>query len=46
VISRRDLDLFHFCETAEEGWEIVQDFWRDKDHTRIERPRARINGHE
>lgn len=46
VISAKDLDLFHFCETAEEGWEIVQDFWRDKDHTRIERPRARINGHE
>ncbi|MEN3745620.1 LOG family protein [Sphingomonas sp. HF-S3] len=46
VISAKDLDLFHFCETAEEGWEIVQEFWRDKDHTRIERPRARINGHE
>ena len=30
VISPRDLKLFHFCETAEEGWEIVQDFWRDK----------------
>ncbi len=23
VISPRDLKLFHFCETAEEGWEIV-----------------------
>jgi len=44
VISPRDLGLFHFCETAEEGWEIVQDFWRGKDHTRIERPRARIFG--
>ena len=30
VISPRDLDLFRFCETAEEGWEIVQDFWRQK----------------
>lgn len=31
VISPRDLDLFRFVETAEEGWEIVQDFWRDKE---------------
>lgn len=31
VISPRDLNLFHFVETAEEGWEIVQDFWRDRD---------------
>jgi uncharacterized protein (TIGR00730 family) len=30
VISPRDLNLFHFVETAEEGWQIVQDFWRDK----------------
>ena len=29
VISPRDLGLFHFVETAEEGWEIVQDFWRN-----------------
>lgn len=31
VISPRDLNLFRFCETAEEGWEIVQDFWRNKE---------------
>lgn len=31
VISPRDLKLFQFVETAEEGWEIVQDFWRDKE---------------
>jgi uncharacterized protein (TIGR00730 family) len=30
VISPRDLNLFHFCETAEEGWEIVQKFYQDK----------------
>ncbi|WP_025587586.1 LOG family protein [Sphingomonas sp. UNC305MFCol5.2] len=30
VIGPRDLGLFHFVETAEEGWRIVQDFWRDK----------------
>jgi hypothetical protein len=38
VISPRDLDLFHFCETAEEGWEIVQDFWRDKTPSTSGRP--------
>ncbi len=31
VISPRDLDLFHFCETAEEGWAIVQKFWEDRE---------------
>jgi uncharacterized protein (TIGR00730 family) len=31
VISPRDLKLFHFCETAEEGWAIVREFWRDKE---------------
>lgn len=31
VISPRDLKLFHFCETAEEGWEIVRQFWREKE---------------
>ncbi len=30
VISPHDLGLFHFCETAEEGWEIVQDFYKDR----------------
>jgi len=30
VISPRDLKLFHFCETAEEGWEIVQKFWEER----------------
>ena len=31
VISPRDLDLFHFCDTAEEGWEIVQKFYEDRE---------------
>ncbi|TGX53639.1 LOG family protein [Sphingomonas gei] len=31
VIGPRDLGLFHFVETAEEGWQIVQDFWRDRE---------------
>lgn len=43
VISPKDLDLFHFCETAEEGWQIVQDFWKGKDHTVIARPRPGID---
>ncbi|MDT8760329.1 LOG family protein [Sphingomonas psychrotolerans] len=34
VISPRDLNLFHFVETAEEGWRIVQDFWRDREAKR------------
>lgn len=29
VISRRDLDLFHFVETAEEAWAHIVDFWKD-----------------
>ena len=30
VTSPRDLDLFHFCETAEEGWAIVEEFYKDR----------------
>lgn len=28
VISRRDLELFHFVETAEEAWAHITDFWK------------------
>jgi len=28
VISPRDLDIFTFVDTAEEGWQIVRDFYR------------------
>jgi uncharacterized protein (TIGR00730 family) len=28
VVAPQDLDLFRFCETAEEGWACVQDFYR------------------
>jgi uncharacterized protein (TIGR00730 family) len=31
VISPRDLNLFRFVESAEEGWEIIQDFWKDRE---------------
>jgi Predicted Rossmann fold nucleotide-binding protein len=27
TINRRDLDLFHWCETAEEGWKVISDFY-------------------
>ena len=30
VISRKDLDLFHFVETAQEGWDYVRKWWRDR----------------
>ena len=29
VISPADLNLFHYCETAQEGWDYVQDFYRE-----------------
>jgi uncharacterized protein (TIGR00730 family) len=29
VIAARDLDLFHYVETAEEAWAIVQDFYSE-----------------
>ncbi|GAA0736396.1 LOG family protein [Sphingomonas japonica] len=31
VISPRDLDLITFVDTAEEGWQIIQDFYADRD---------------
>jgi len=30
VIAPRDLELFHFVETAEEGWDFVCDWWRQQ----------------
>ena len=30
VISRKDLKLFHFVETAQEGWDYVRKWWRDR----------------
>ncbi|WP_375397524.1 LOG family protein [uncultured Sphingomonas sp.] len=31
VVSPKDLDIFTYCETAEEGWAHVQDFYRDRE---------------
>ncbi|CAN5298670.1 LOG family protein [soil metagenome] len=31
VVSRRDLNIFRFVDTAQEGWDHVRDFYRDVD---------------
>jgi uncharacterized protein (TIGR00730 family) len=31
VVSAKDLSIFTFVETAQEGWDVVQDFYRDRD---------------
>ena len=28
VISKQDLDLVHYVETAEEAWEFITDFYK------------------
>lgn len=28
VISEEDLKLFHYCDSAQEGWEIIRDFYK------------------
>jgi len=30
VVSAKDLEIFSYCETAEEGWECVQRFYQDR----------------
>ncbi|MES2988466.1 MAG: LOG family protein [Pseudomonadota bacterium] len=40
VIAARDLKLFHYCETAEEGWEIVQKFWQDREQEKVATTKA------
>lgn len=34
TISKDDLDLFHYAETAEEGWKIIEDFYPEDNHFR------------
>ena len=31
LISPEDTDIFCYCETAAEAWEVIQDFWRDRE---------------
>ena len=40
VVAPQDLDLFRFCESAEEGWAYVQDYYRDNAERRVRRGRA------
>jgi predicted Rossmann-fold nucleotide-binding protein len=42
VIGPRDLEPVPLRRDGGRGWQIVQDFWKGKDHTKIVRPRARI----
>lgn len=28
LICEEDLDIFHVCETAEEGWHFIQEYWK------------------
>ncbi|KQT31295.1 lysine decarboxylase [Sphingomonas sp. Leaf412] len=30
VVSERDLGIFRYCETAAEGWSVVQQFYRER----------------
>jgi uncharacterized protein (TIGR00730 family) len=36
VISPRDLDIFTFVETAQEGWDVVRNFYRDRPEIGLE----------
>lgn len=40
VISAADLNLFHYCETAEEGWAFVEQFYADGGPPRAQTPRV------
>ncbi len=30
LISPEDLSIFQYCETAEQAWSLIADFWRDR----------------
>jgi uncharacterized protein (TIGR00730 family) len=40
VVAPQDLDLFHFCETAEEGWAYVQDYYARNTERRFRKGRG------
>ena len=42
VIAPQDLDLFRFCETAEEGWECVQRFYAEAGERHWRRGRGEL----
>ncbi|QNQ09479.1 LOG family protein [Sphingomonas alpina] len=35
VVSPRDMNIFKFVETAEEGWQVVRDFYRERPETGV-----------
>ncbi|MES2057720.1 MAG: TIGR00730 family Rossman fold protein [Pseudomonadota bacterium] len=35
VVSPRDMSIFKFVETAEEGWQVVRDFYRERPETGV-----------
>jgi uncharacterized protein (TIGR00730 family) len=40
VVAPQDLDLFHFCETAEEGWAYVQNYYAQNGERRFRKGRG------
>jgi uncharacterized protein (TIGR00730 family) len=40
VVAPQDLDLFRYCETAEEGWACVQDFYRENAEPKFRKGRG------
>jgi hypothetical protein len=44
LICEEDLQLFKFCETPEEAWDYIRDFWRDNGTFRWPGPKARVAG--
>jgi len=40
VVGPQDLDLFHFCETAEEGWDYIQAWYRERGEREYRRGRG------
>ena len=40
VVAPQDMDLFHFCETAEEGWAYVQDYYVKNSERRFRKGRG------
>ena len=37
TISPEDLDLIHYAETAQECWQLIQDFWQKAPPERLPR---------
>ncbi|MEE8425016.1 MAG: TIGR00730 family Rossman fold protein [Elusimicrobiota bacterium] len=44
TISRKDLSLFQYAETAEEAWGLIRAYWK-KNKTQARRRRSIVSGH-